>query len=41
MNLAPVSRGLTDEASVSVASSRAAKREKCQSSPRLSETKSW
>jgi hypothetical protein len=37
INVAPMSKGLAEEASVSVASHRAAKREKCRCSPRLSE----
>jgi hypothetical protein len=37
INLAPMSEGLAEEASLSVESHKAAKREKCRCSPRLSE----
>jgi hypothetical protein len=37
INLAPMLEGLVEEASVSVASHRATKREKCRCSPRLLE----
>jgi hypothetical protein len=37
ISLAPMSEGLAEEASVSLVSHRAEKREKCRCSPRLSE----